>query len=50
MTKEKTKAPPLYIPASITRVFVSHMKVLQSLYSSEYLERGEHRLSYLRLG
>ena len=27
MTKEKTKAPPLYIPGGITRVLVSNMRI-----------------------
>ena len=38
MTKEKTKAPPLYIPEWITRVFVSNANMFQPLASAEHLE------------
>jgi len=38
MTKEKTKAPPLYIPERITRAFVSNANVFQLLASAKYLE------------
>jgi hypothetical protein len=40
MTKEKMKAPPLYIPERITRVFVSNADVFQLLASAEQSENA----------
>jgi len=38
MTKEKTKAPPLYIPGGVTRELVSNVRIYQLLASAEHLE------------
>jgi len=38
MTKEKTKAPPLYIPGRVTRGLVSNVRIYRLLASAEHLE------------